>query len=109
MVMVIGHTTYDQGHSSGGGPSFGRCVALTHQPLGQALPDAKAWTGDLHELAARLKAESTETIWLVGGGRAAHSSCRSAWSTSWASTSFPSCWEPADHCSFPDASTACNC
>lgn len=69
-ITVCGRKTFDislsQGHGGGG-----RAVVLTHRPLKKPSPGLEAFSGDVRELAGRLRAELAGTgkdIWLMGGG-----------------------------------------
>ncbi len=71
-ATVMGRRTYDEalarGYPAGGG---GRSLVLTHRPLAATKNGPEAWSGNLAELARRLRGELAATgkdVWLMGGG-----------------------------------------
>ena len=76
-VLLTGRATYDQVRGFAEWPYAGkRVVVLTHRPLDPDPPaGVEAAQGDLGALVARLKAETTGDIWLLGGAAVA----RAAW------------------------------
>jgi dihydrofolate reductase len=69
-ATVFGRTTFDwalnQGHLGSD-----RVIVLTHRPLEKAPRAVEAFSGDVRDLAMRLRAELAPTgkhIWLMGGG-----------------------------------------
>ena len=72
-TVVMGRRSYEEALGLGDWPWPGRrCVVLTSRriapPPGAAVETA---SGDVEELAARLKQESAGDVWLLGGAKAA--------------------------------------
>lgn len=74
-ATVYGRTTFDwaaaHGHIRGSEGGGGRIFVLTHRPLPKRMRGVEAFTGDVRDLAARLRKELKGTgkdVWLMGGG-----------------------------------------
>jgi dihydrofolate reductase len=71
-TLVMGRRTYDQLREMPVWPHPDhRSLVMTSRPLASPPPGVEAWTGGVFELSRKLKAETEEDIWLVGGGRIA--------------------------------------
>lgn len=70
-ATVYGRTTYDWAVRHGAFAGGGRAVVLTHRPIEKPPKGVESFSGDVRDLAARLRRELTGTgkdIWLMGGG-----------------------------------------
>jgi dihydrofolate reductase len=73
-ATVFGRTTFDEALGRmhiGKREKDNQVVVLTHRPIPKAPPGVEAFSGDVHELAARLKRDLEGTgkdVWLIGGG-----------------------------------------
>ena len=72
-ATVFGRTTFDEAMARvrSVGPS-GRVFVLTHRPLVNPPKGVEAFSGDVRELAGRLRSQMAGTgkdIWLMGGGK----------------------------------------
>lgn len=68
--IILGGVTYRQVLGFGAWPYAGTpCTVVTHREL-EEVPDPgiQAFSGDVRDLAARLRDESDGDVWLVGGG-----------------------------------------
>lgn len=77
-ATIYGRTTFDwalaQGHAGPADPAApgGKAIVLTRRPLENPPAGVEAFSGDVRELATRLRAELAGTgkdIWLMGGGQ----------------------------------------
>lgn len=77
-ATIYGRTTFDwalaQGHAGAVNPDApgGKAIVLTHRPIENCPAGVETFSGDVRELASRLRAELKGTgkdIWLMGGGR----------------------------------------
>jgi dihydrofolate reductase len=66
---IMGRVTYDHAVARGF-DSFGDMPSyvVTHRPLSSRSPSVTAFTGDLRELVAHIRARHPRDIWLMGGG-----------------------------------------
>ena len=71
--MLSGRATYDQARGFGDWPYAGkRVVVLTRRPLEPNPPaGVEAMQGEIGSIVARLRAEATRDIWLLGGAAVA--------------------------------------
>ena len=78
-ATIYGRATFDwalaHGHLTSGDGAGGKVIVLTHRPIENCPPGVEAFSGDVRELAARLKRElagdatrETKDVWLMGGG-----------------------------------------
>lgn len=78
-ATIFGRTTFDwavaHNYFSSGDNAGGKVVVMTTRPIDACPPGVEAFSGDVRELAARLKRElagdatrPTKDIWLMGGG-----------------------------------------
>lgn len=72
-TVLTGRVTYDQARGFDAWPYAGKRMAvLTHRPLDADPPEGvEAATGHLATIVARLRAETTGDIWLLGGAAVA--------------------------------------
>lgn len=71
-TVILGRATYDQVRGFGKWPYGGtQGYVLTSKALPSPPDDVRAYNGDLADLAARLRTECKQDIWIVGGGQTA--------------------------------------
>lgn len=71
-AVILGRATYDQVRGFGKWPYGGKQgYVLTSTPLPSPPDGVVPYSGDLADLAARLRTESKQDIWVVGGGQTA--------------------------------------
>lgn len=70
-TLVMGRTTYDVCRRAMPSWPYGgkRLIVVTSSAIADLPPDAEVWSAGIDALIVHLRADSTQDVWIVGGGR----------------------------------------